>query len=252
MKKRLIYSMLISGLAIAVGCSPKTAQEGTADTTQVVAEPAAPAANTLTEEEKAAGWQLLFDGQSTAGWHSYLKSSAEGWHAMNGELMTHGGTGGDLVTDAEFENFELSFEWKVAPKGNSGVFYFVVEDPKYSTTYVTGPEYQLIDDENYPAELQEAQHSGANYDINPPTQRAAKPAGEYNHGRILVNGNQVEHWLNGVLVAAYELDSEDWKQRVAASKFGKMEGYAKARKGHIALQDHGDMASFRNVKIRPL
>lgn len=207
--------------------------------------------NKLTKKEQAEGWQLLFDGETLEGWHTYLKDNADGWQVTNGILSTEGGKG-DLLTDQEFENFELFLEWKVEPKGNSGIMYNVVEDKKYQAPYETGPEFQLIDDVNYPAQLTPDQKSGANYALDAPKVLAAKPAGEFNTTRIVVNDGKVEHWLNGQLVVAYELWTPEWKAKVAQTKFAEMPGYGKARKGRIALQDHGDAVAFRNIKIRKL
>lgn len=207
--------------------------------------------NALTDTEKTAGWQLLFDGKTTDGWHSYLKDSVSGWTVKDGTLTTPGGNG-DLVSDATFDNFELAIEWKVEPQGNSGIFFGVTEDPQYHTTYETGPEFQIIDDVNYPDPLDDTQKSGANYALQAPSELAAKPAGEFNTTTIIVNNGHVEHWLNGKNVVSYELWTPEWEAMVAETKFANMPGYGKDKKGHIALQDHGDGVSFRNIKIKTL
>ncbi|MEM7658726.1 MAG: DUF1080 domain-containing protein, partial [Bacteroidota bacterium] len=147
-------------------------------------------------------------------------------------------------------SFELKLEWKVSPKGNSGIMYLVVEDEQYSSPYLTGPEYQLIDDEGYPAELEPGQTTGANYALNPPTVDATKPAGEWNTARIKLDNGQVEHWLNGQLVAQYEIWTPEWEAAVAQTKFKDIPSYGQAREGHLALQDHSDPVSFRNIKVR--
>lgn len=201
---------------------------------------------------KPGKWMQIFDGKSTKGWHSYLKKDVQGWTIEDGTLMTNG-KGGDLVTDQEFENFELEFEFKAQPKGNSGVIYKVIEAPENAQPYMSGPEFQVIDDVNYPAKLNDVQKTGANYDMIPPsTLSATKPAGEWNKGRILVNQNHVEHWLNGQKVVEYEYGTDAWKEMVAKSKFAKW-GYAQAHaKGRLALQGHGDTAWFRNLRVREL
>ncbi|MEZ4826634.1 MAG: DUF1080 domain-containing protein [Bacteroidia bacterium] len=209
------------------------------------------AMNTLTAAEQEAGWKLLFDGKTTAGWHSYLKDGVSGWTVSDGILSTSGGNG-DLVSDDTYDNFELAIEWSVAPKGNSGIFFGVTEDTAYHSTYETGPEFQIIDDVNYPDPLDETQKSGANYALHAPSVLAAKPAGEYNTTTIIVNNNHVEHWLNGQKVVEYERWTPEWEAMVANTKFASMPGYGKDPKGHLALQDHGDAASFRNIKIKIL
>ena len=207
------------------------------------------ALNTYAQKGK---WVKLFDGKTTTGWHNWNASGVKGWHVMNGTLMTHGKSG-DLVSDKEYENFELEFEYKVAPKGNSGIVYKVIERPDLSASYVSGPEYQIIDDVAYPAKLKDTQKTAANYDMQPANDfSVVKPAGEWNTGKIIVKDNHVEHWLNGKKLVEYEYASTDWIARVAKSKFADWE-YAKAHaKGKIALQDHGDMISFKSIRIREL
>lgn len=240
---------LLACLLAGTACESAQQEQTTDETAQEPAEPTP--MNTLTEAEKAEGWELLFDGKTTEGWHNYLKEDVQGWMVENGELITQGQVG-DIVTDEEFGDFELYFEWKISPEGNSGVIYRVVEDEAYSSTYITGPEFQLIDDENYPGELQDVQKSGANYALDAPSELAANPAGTYNTSRIRIEDGTVEHWLNGVKVVTYELGSPAWEEKVAQTKFKDMPDYGKAERGHIALQDHSDPVSFRNIKIRRL
>ena len=194
----------------------------------------------------------LFDGRTTAGWHGYKqKTMPEGWRVVDGAL-TRVGKGGDIVSDQEFENFELTLEWKIPPGGNSGVFYRVVERDEDTEMWMAAPEYQLIDDRGYPDPLKPTQKTAANYDLQPPGRDATKPAGTWNTTRILVNGAHVEHWLNGQLIVSYDLWTDEWTKLVAVSKFKDHPQYARARKGRIGLQDHGDAASFRNIRIREL
>jgi len=207
--------------------------------------------NQLTAEEENAGWVLLFDGETTAGWHNFQQETVSGWKVVDGMLMTEGGNG-DIVTNNTYDNFELVFEWKVAPEGNSGVMYLVQEDEAYDHTHQTGPEYQIIDDENYPGELTDDQKSGANYALHAPGTAAANPAGEFNTGKIILNEGVVSHWLNGEKVVEYELWTEEWEEILSKTKFAAMPGYGQSKSGHIALQDHGDEVAFRNIKIKAL
>ena len=200
-------------------------------------------------------WASLFDGKTTKGWHIWKTNEVKGWHVMDGVLMTHG-SNGDLVSDKEYENFILEFEFKAAPKGNSGVIYKVLEDANNKdlfATYASGPEFQVIDDVNYPNPITDRQKTGANYDVYAPNNlKIVKPAGEWNKGKIVINKNHIEHWLNGVKVVDYVYGTDQWKTDVAKSKFANW-AYAKPHaKGHIALQDHGDMVSYKNIRIKEL
>lgn len=213
--------------------------------------------NRLTSGEAKMGWQLLFDGKTTNGWHTYGTDTMRGWAVKNGELIAlgqagHEGSANDIVTDREFEHFELALEWKISQGGNSGIFFNVVESPEYATVYATGPEYQLIDDVGFPQKLEDWQKSAANYAMHPPARSVVRPVGTYNHSRIIVNKGQVEHWLNGVKVVQYQLWTPDWQARVAKCKWKDYPGYGKARRGKIGLQDHGNQIWFRNIKIREL
>ena len=217
--------------------------------------------NTLTPEEEAAGWQLLFDGISTAGWRGYNRETfpEEGWGVADGNLIvmasdgSEEGLGGDIVTEAEFSNVELTFEFLVTPVGTSGVFFRVVEDPE-RTLWQVAPEYQVLDDSAYIAmgTMDMNRHlTGDNYDLHASDVRAANPVGTWNRGRIVVDGTHVEHWLNGQKTVEYELFSPEWEARVAESKFAPFPEYARAMTGRIGLQDHGHELRYRNIKIRP-
>ncbi len=204
--------------------------------------------NQLTEEDKAGGWKLLFDGHSTQGWRSFKKKSfpAHGWAAEDGWLHNLKKEGGDIITDAEFDDFELQWEWKQPPGGNSGVKYFITEtrdDP-------LGHEYQMMDDQARPVPVKGS--TGGFYDVLKPERVATKPPGETNYSRILIQGNHVEHWLNGLKVLEYSCGSEAVKEAVAASKFKHTAGFGNKIKGHILLQDHHSEVWFRNIKIREL
>lgn len=212
--------------------------------------------NTLTSEENAAGWKLLFDGKSLAGWRGYAKSPGpdgigSGWKIQNGTLRKQAGVkGGDLITESAFGDFELSWEWRLAKGANNGVKYLVTE----KRPQAPGLEYQMIDDADPKWEKLGAKHSTASlYDILPPANdKRVKPAGDWNHSRIVLQGNQVEHWLNGNKVLTYELGSPALKQAIAQSKFKAHPDFGQKIRGHIMLTDHQDEAWFRNIKIRPI
>lgn len=204
--------------------------------------------NTLTLEEKKAGWKLLFDGRTTQGWRSYGKASfpESGWRVQDGwlEKVDRAG-GGDIMTADTFSDFELQWEWKIVPNGNNGIKYFILRERNATI----GHEYQMMDD------LGKAdKHSTASlYDVLPTvSEKPMKPAGEINHSRIVVRGRQVEHWLNGKKVLAYELGSPEVMEAVRNSKFRNVEKFGTKVSGHILLTDHRDGCWFRNIKIREL
>lgn len=214
--------------------------------------------NVLTEAEKAAGWELLFDGQSMNGWRDYNGTAlTEPWHVVDGCIQAKGagsdGTG-YIVTDKIYENFELSWDWKLTKGGNSGMLYHVVERPQYKVPYVTGPEYQLLDVPNFPGELEEWQKLGVDYAMYLPDQAKMKvnPYGKWNNSKIVFDNGHVEHWLNGEKILEFEAWTDDWHARKNSGKWADAPEYGLAKKGVICLQDHGDPASFRNIKIKEL
>ncbi len=208
--------------------------------------------NYLTIEDKQKGFRLLFDGKTTKGWRGFRKDGfpEQGWVVENGCLrhIPKGG-GGDLITVDTFENFELRFEWAVAKGANSGVIYRCSEEA--GASWQTGPEYQIYDD---PVDVEPKHSAGALYAIAAPnTQRKhLMPPGVFNTGRIIVFRDRIEHWLNGDRIVNMETNGDLWKTRVGVSKFGSMPGFWTVKKGHIALQDHGDGVWYRSMKIREL
>ena len=206
--------------------------------------------NRLTRQEVAAGWRLLFDGRSLDAWRGFRQQDAPpGWKVVDGTI-TRVGAGPDLITRDQFANFELTVEWRIASGGNSGIMYRVTEAAE--ATYETGPEMQVLDDARHPDGRSRLTAAGALYGLYPAPEGAVRPAGQWNSARIVVNGRHVQHWLNGVKTVEYELQSPEWEQKVAASKFNQWPGFGRAARGHIALQDHGDLVSYRNIKIRTL
>ncbi len=238
-------SWFVRGLLLAAALVWASPGEG--------AEAGATQFNELTAAEKADGWKLLFDGKTTAGWRSYKKTTfpEKGWVVEDGCLKhTASGGGGDIITSEAFDDFELRFQWRIAPGANSGLKYLVPED----RSSPLGHEYQLIDDQTLGAGERGGKGStGSFYAVLPPTTPAKpNPPGQFNESRILIHGNHVEHWLNGTKILEYELGSDAVKAGVAASKFKNVPGFGSKLKGHLLLQDHGGEACFRGVKLRPL
>ncbi|MGB3587605.1 MAG: DUF1080 domain-containing protein [Tunicatimonas sp.] len=242
---RILFLLSISSW-LTLSCSSPSDSVSTANDE----EPSAETATTSAESD----WTMLFDGSSMDAWRNF-KSDTSAWRIEDGALNTTGGSG-DLITKETYENFELEFDWRITEGGNSGVIYLSQEDDQYNSTFETGPEYQLIDDESYGTvhniELEKNQMSGANYALNEPQDVQLKPLGEYNQGKIVVDNGHVEHWLNGRKVVEYDLWTDEWNTRVAETKFKDMPDYGKSKSGHIALQDHGDPIWFKNIRIRKL
>jgi hypothetical protein len=204
------------------------------------------------------GWISLFDGKTLKGWHGYNKTgTVKNWEIEDGALVCLGAaknaSGGDIVTDKKFSNFELKWEWKVDKGSNSGVMYHVLEGPKWHSPYETGPEYQIIDDVTFPEHLEEWQKAGADYAMHPANdQKVLKPVGGWNTSKLIFNKGHVEHWLNGKKIVEFDANSADWKKKRDAGKWKDYPDYAKSMTGEIALQDHGDKAYYKHIMIREL
>ena len=226
--------------------------------------------NTLTEEEKAAGWTLLWNGLDFEGWRGVgLERIPEGHWVIEGQTIRKlaGGEvprqadgqpvqGGDLMTTETFQDFDLTFEWKISAAGNSGLKYNVSEDiskthaPQHAAI---GFEYQCLDDTaSYEPAILPNQTTASLYDLLPAGPKTLKPVGEWNASRVVFRGGHGEHWLNGAKVVEFDLGTPEMEARVAASKFKSIPGFADRRPGHIVLQDHGSAVWFRSLKVRPL
>jgi hypothetical protein len=204
--------------------------------------------NVLSSEEMAQGFRLLFDGTTTNGWRGYRRATMhDGWRVVDGAL-TRVGPGGDIVTAQQYADFELRLQWKVAPRGNSGIMFRVSED--YEESYTSGPEMQVLDDAGHGDGTSRLTAAGSNYAIHAVSAGIVRPAGQWNDVRLIVRGAHVEHWLNGTKVVEYELWSDDWRRLVQASKFVQWPQYGMSRRGHIALQDHGDTVAYRSIRLR--
>ena len=244
MKKTIILALF----AVAtLACKNKDKQ-----TNKVVTE-------TKKENTVTSGWVTLFDGTNFDNWRGYLMDEMPPELTIeDGAMMfTPGKEGGkNIITKDTFTNFELSLEWKISEGGNSGIFWSVFEDPKYSEAYQTGPEIQVLDNERHPdAKANPKFHqAGALYDLVQPEHDVCKPAGEWNLCVIKVNHktNEGSVTLNGTKIVSFPVHGEDWDALVANSKFKDWEGFGKHHTGHIGLQDHGDKVWFKNIKIKEL
>jgi hypothetical protein len=205
----------------------------------------------LTAEQRTAGWRPLFDGTNTAAWRGYkTQTMPAGWRIVDG-VLTKSGPVDDIVTKDQFGNFQLAFDWKLSPGGNAGVFYRGTEE--YDHIYWSAPEYQLLDDAGHPDGKSRLTAAGADYALYPSPAGVVKPADQWNSTLIVVNGNTVQHWLNGQKLLEYEIGSADWVDKVKASKFSAYPNYGRASKGYIAIQgDHDGTLSLRNVRIREI
>ncbi|MGC3996311.1 MAG: DUF1080 domain-containing protein [Anaeromyxobacter sp.] len=247
MKKTLKTTLalfLTAGMAVAIthAAEPASKVESKTD--------AKAAPNTLTEQEKKDGWQLLFDGKTTTGWRRLgFDAVPEGpWIVKDGALVHQAGkqSGNDIIFDKQFENFELSWEWIVPKKnGNSGIKYRVLETKGKNGAF--GPEYQMMNDPG----VTDKHSTGSLYDMLPPVNAKLAPEGEWNHSRVIIRGNKGEHWLNGQKTVEFEFGNEVFNEALAKSKF-KGKEWGKQPKGYIALTDHGDEAMFRSIKILEL
>jgi hypothetical protein len=213
--------------------------------------------NQLSGKESKQGWELLFDGKSLGKWRGYQKPDMTGlrWAAQDGCLGVPDNDGKDtrgardIVSIKPYRDFDLTWEWRISPGGNSGLKYLVTEDRPAAL----GHEYQMIDDSKHPdAQKRDSRRTGSFYDVLPAPAARPRPAGQFNQSRVLVQGNHVEHWLNGAKILEYELDSPALRTAIASSKFKDVEGFDKPRRAHILLQDHGNAICYRNLKIREL
>ena len=217
--------------------------------------------NTLSATERSEGFRLLFDGKTTNGWHTYGRQDVgQAWKIADGTLYfdttrVNGRRigGGDLVTNDEFENFHLKLEWKIAPAGNSGIIFLVHEDTtQYRATYQTGPEMQVIDNNGHADAKINKHRAGDLYDLVASAQETVRPLTDWNLAEIRINNGKLDLFLNGTNVVSTNMWDQGWSNLVANSKFRTWAGFAKYRKGKIALQDHGNAVWFRNIRIKTL
>ena len=213
----------------------------------------------LTKKEKNDGWQLLFDGTTTNGWHTYNRDTvSKNWKVVDGTLVmnpkekTSRGME-DIITNNEYENYELSLEWRISEGGNGGIIFNVKEDPKFGNTYNTGLEMQVLDNIKAEDNKKENHLAGLLYDISGTSAMSKpKPVGEWNEARIMQNKGHLTFYFNGVKTLDVQQGSEVWKNMIASSKFKTWQNFAVSPKGKIAFQDHGYGVAFRNIKMKQL
>ncbi|MEX2235605.1 MAG: DUF1080 domain-containing protein [Cyclobacteriaceae bacterium] len=254
MKKIILSMIAVTAMSVAILSCTSQKETANAESKNIP--------NSLTPEQTAEGWQLLFDGESLKGWKRFnhdtvgpLWSVEDGAILCDGEGLGEGSgdMGGSLVTTKEFGNFDLILDYKLSPGGNSGILYHVDEDPKYKYDYETGPEFQLLDDSGWKGELREEQKAGGNYDMYAAAaSKKVNPAGEWNTARIVYYNGHVEHYLNGDKVVEFEEDSDDFRSRHNNSKWKEYPDWNKTKSGAIALQDHGAPVYFKNIRIKEL
>jgi hypothetical protein len=245
----VLLLVVITGVACATSGSAGGTLANGAPSTSASASTAS--ANSLTAAEQAAGWRLLFDGRTTAGWRGYKTTvMPNGWRVADGTL-TKDASVDDILTTDQFGDFELSLDWRIGSGGNAGIFYRATEE--YEKVYWSAPEYQLLDDANAPDGKDRLTSAAAAYGLYPPPAGIVKRAGEWNSTRLIAKGAHVEHWLNGQKVVQYELWSPDWEAKVKESKFKVWPNYGRAKSGYLAIQgDHNGVLALRNIKIRTL
>ncbi|MEN0047213.1 MAG: DUF1080 domain-containing protein [Bacteroidota bacterium] len=235
-------SLLALVLFFAWNCDNTTTEHDLAD-------------NILTDQEKSAGWKLLFDGKTTNGWHKFNEEGiGKSWQVQDGTLYFNPSVedDGDIVSDEEYDNFEFSIDWKIQACGNSGIMYYVVEDEKYNSVWETGPEMQVLDDTCHPDAKIVTHRAGDLYDLIESKHPAVLPAGRWNRARIVAQNGRVQHWLNDQKVVETEFWTDEWREMIANSKFKDMPDFGTAKKGRISLQDHDNEVWFKNIKIREL
>ncbi len=207
--------------------------------------------NTLSSEEKGDGWKLLFDGKSMDQWKNFKKDGINPkWIIKDGAMTLTSRGGGDIMTKKIYKNFDFKLDWKIAEKGNSGIF--ILADEKGRAIYSHAPEVQILDNERHPDRKKTSRRSGSLYDMITAPAESQKPAGEWNSVRIQLNNSQLKVWQNGIVTIDIKINGDKWKELLAKSKFKNWKGFALGESGALGLQDHGDVVSFKNLKIKEL
>ena len=250
MMQKLMAAAVVLALSACESTKNTGMKTGTTDTTSTT--------TTATPD----GWTPLFDGKTTAGWHTYGKQTiGKAWKVEDGALRLDAASkkdwqtaeGGDIVTDKEFENFHLKLDWKIAPNGNSGIMFFIHEDEaKYPYPWHTGPEMQVLDNAGHPDAKIIKHRAGDLYDLISVSKETVKPAGEWNTAEIIADKGSLRFILNGAEVLNTTMWNDEWRTMIANSKFKDMPAFGTYKKGKIALQDHGDNVWYKNIMIKEL
>jgi hypothetical protein len=211
----------------------------------------APTDNQLSSAEKSDGWKSLFNGQDMSQWRNFKKQDVNPkWHVKDGSMVLMGRGGGDIMTKEQYKNFDFRLEWKISEAGNSGIF--ILADEKGKKIYSHAPEIQILDNEKHNDRKKENHRSGSLYDMITSPANSQKKAGEWNQVRILLNKGHLQVWQNQVQTVDIKIGSEKWAEVLGKSKFAKWKGFGINKEGHLGLQDHGDLVSFKNIKIKVL
>jgi Domain of Unknown Function (DUF1080) len=248
--------------AVLFACNNESADKEKSEKDTATATISAPMNNTLTEDEKKEGWELLFDGTTSKGWHRYGNTPVgAAWKVADGNLYLDATNkkdwqirdGGDILTDNEYDNFDLKLDWKIDTSGNSGIIFYISEDSvKYQWPWYTGMEMQVLDNNGHPDAKIIKHRAGDLYDLISSSKETVKPALEWNSAEIKCLNGKLDLFLNGENVVSTTLWDDNWKKLVAGSKFKSMPDFGTFKKGRIGLQDHGNNVWFRNIKIRKL
>jgi hypothetical protein len=261
MRKLLTGSIFLFVLAACNNDSDSDKKEGDSLTSKKETTMSA-VNNSLSDQEKSDGWQSLFDGQTIKGWHKYGGAPiGAAWKIGDGAIYLDTSSkkdwqtanGGDIVTDEEFENFDLKLDWKISEAGNSGIIFYVNEDTvKFKHSFESGPEMQVVDNERHEDGKLIKHQAGDLYDMISCSKKTVKPAGEWNAAEIKCVNGKLDLYLNGENVVSTTMWDENWKKMVAGSKFKEWPGFGTFKKGKLCLQDHGNLVSFRNIRVKRL
>jgi hypothetical protein len=258
--KKLLYAFWILGIISCNNAADKSSNasadsSSAAGKTDTASSSAAPSSSTE--------WVSLFDGKTTNGWHTYGRTTVgSAWQVDSGAIHLtapkkmkefQNSEGGDIVTNDSYENFDLKLEWKISPKGNSGIIFLVNEDSsKYKYTWNTGPEMQVLDNNGHPDGKIKKHRAGDLYDLISSSSEPVKSVGEWNQAEIKIDHGKLDLFMNGTNVVSTTLWDDNWNKMIAHSKFKDMPGFAKSHSGKIALQDHGNEVWYRNIQIKKL
>ncbi|WP_186757656.1 3-keto-disaccharide hydrolase [Echinicola salinicaeni] len=249
MKKTLLSLSALAMLA-TTACGSGQSDKSTSNTEEKVK------VENSSDKKSEGDWTVLFDGSNTDSWKTYNKATiGEAWKTKDGVLYLDSSVKegrGDLVTKDEYSNFHLKLDWKISDNGNSGIMFMVHEDEQFRHPYVTGPEYQLLDDEGHPDGKNLKHRTADLYDMIQATEEASNPVGEWNSTEIIVNDGKLTFKLNGITTVETTMWDESWKALIAGSKFKNAEHFGIYKKGKIALQDHGNDVFFKNIMIKEL